>query len=179
MAAGRHAAHSRTPHAIDDDTAIADALRDGLTRDRLARAVEHLAGVEVLTFMPDWWDGQAHEPCLVVRAGRRHRRQRVVEHEGDAIVLPFDERSAKRRLARLERKRISIAAANDVSVDAAGDAIQCTGTRCGALIPIDYPGGACPVCGASEASGAAGGVGDNEEKSTATGARTAGSSISK
>ena len=146
----------------------------------MAGAVAHLAGIEVLAFSSDWWDGQAHAPCLVVRGGRRHRLLRVVETSGEAVVLPFDRRSAQRWLAQRRLPapvELGIPAQReqaDVVVDAASDVQRCAGATCGALLPIGYEG-CCPVCG-----GAAGGDdGASEEKSTATGARTAGSSTSK
>src|SRR5437763_4832107 len=82
----------------ENETLPAD-LRDALTRTRLAGAVANLAGVEVIDFNSDWWDGQAHGPCLVVRGGRRHRLQRVVETGGEAFVVPFDARTAARWIA--------------------------------------------------------------------------------
>ena len=158
----------------EDATLPAD-LRDTLTRSRLAGAVANLAGVEVVEFSNDWWNGQAHAPCLVIRGGRRHRLLRVVETGGEAVVVPFDERAAARWIAqrRAPASAASIPApraAGDVVVDATGDVQTCESPTCGALLPIDYDGD-CPVCG--------GDVGVNEEKSTATGARTAGSSTSK
>ena len=138
-------------------------------------AVEHLAGVEVLEFSNDWWDGQAHAPCLVVRGGRRHRLLRVVETAGEAVVVPFDKRSAQRWLAQRRQPagaELGIPSPRehlDVVVDATSDVQRCGSATCGALLPVGYEGG-CPVCG---------GVGASEEKSTATGARTAGSSTSK
>lgn len=161
----------------EDETLPAD-LRDALTRTRLAGAVAHLAGVEVLEFSSDWWDGQAHAPCLVVRGGRRHRLLRVVESAGEALVVPFDKRSAQRWIADRRRPapiELGIPApreAGDVVVDATVDVQRCAGQTCGALLAVGYVGD-CPVCGC------AGGEGVSEEKSTATGARTAGSSTSK
>ena len=161
----------------EDETLPAD-LRDALTRTRLTGAVAHLAGVEVLEFDSDWWDGQAHAPCLVVRGGRRHRLLRVVESAGEALVVPFDKRSAQRWIADRRRPapiELGIPAPRepgDVVVDATVDVQRCGGATCGALLPVGYVGD-CPVCGC------AGGVGLSEEKSTATGARTAGSSTSK
>jgi hypothetical protein len=159
------------PHWREDATLPAD-LRDALTRSRLAGAVSHLAGIEVLEFSSDWWDGQSHAPCLVVRGGRRHRLLRVVETAGEAVVVPFDKRSAQRWLAQLRHPALVVPAhreQGDVAVDAMSDVQRCAGASCGALLPVGYEGG-CPVCG---------GVGASEEKSTATGARTAGSSTSK
>jgi hypothetical protein len=159
----------------ESETLTAD-LRDSLTRSRLAGAVANLAGVEVVEFSSDWWDGQAHAPCLVVRGGRRHRLLRVVETGGEAVVVPFDERTAARWIAQRRAPRAPVLgipgprAAGDIVVDAAGDVQTCESPTCGALLPIDYDGD-CPVCG--------GDVGVSDEKSTATGARTAGSSTSK
>lgn len=151
-------------------------LRDALTRTRLAGAVANLAGVEVVDFNDDWWDGQAHGPCLVVRGGRRHRLLRVVETGGEAVVVPFDDRTAARWIAKhrsVESSGLGVPAPRapgDIVVDATGDVQTCESPTCGALLPVDYEG-VCPVCG--------GEVDVNEEKSTATGARTTGSSTSK
>jgi len=152
-------------------------LRDALTRSWLEGAVAHLAGVEVLEFDHDWWDGQAHGACLIVRGGRRHRMLRVVETGGEAVVVPFDEKTAKRWLAdRRKPRRAELVVPEQrtpaevvVELDAFDDARRCQTPSCGALLPLGYDG-VCPVCG---------GVGDSELKLTATGARTAGSSISK
>lgn len=149
-----------------------DDLRDALTQSRLEDAVAHLTDVDVVEFDHDWWDGQAHAPCLVVRGGRRHRLLRVVEAGGEALVVPFDRRTAQRWLAQLRRSRhIPAQRSADVFLDAEADVLRCDGPTCGALLPVGYDG-ACPVCGG-------GGDGVSEEKSTATGARTAGSSTSK
>lgn len=173
------------PRWREDATLPAD-LRDALTRSRLAGAVSHLAGVEVLEFSSDWWDGQAHAPCLVVRGGRRHRLLRVVESAGEAVVVPFGKRSAQRWLAD-RRRPVPVALgipapreAADVQLDATSDVQRCSGSSCGALLPVGYAG-ACPVCDsdAGAAGGVGGAVGVSDEKSTATGARTAGSSTSK
>jgi len=147
-------------------------LRDALTRSRLEDAVAHLTDVDVVEFEQDWWDGQAHAPCLVVRGGRRHRLLRVVETGGEALVVPFDRRTAQRWLAELRRPRRIPAqrAPDDVVLDADADVVRCESPTCGALLPVNYEG-VCPVCG--------GGEGVSDEKSTATGARTAGSSTSK
>ena len=169
-----------SPLRREDATLPAD-LRDALTRSRLAGAVANLAGVEVVDFSSDWWDGQSHAPCLVVRGGRRHRLLRVVETGGEAYVVPFDARTAARWIAD-HRGPASTglgvpaprAAADLVVVDAAGDVLTCESPTCGALLPIAYDG-VCPVCGGDVGVD----VGDNEEKSTATGARTTGSSTSK
>src|SRR5947209_18771371 len=114
----------------EDATLPAD-LRDALTRSRLAGAVANLAGVEVVEFSSDWWDGQAHGPCLIVRGGRRHRLLRVVETGGEAVVVPFDERTAARWIA--QRRTPGSAGATipwprtdgDIVVDTAGDVQPC------------------------------------------------------
>ncbi|HEU5034599.1 MAG TPA: hypothetical protein VFT62_07575 [Mycobacteriales bacterium] len=132
--------------------AAASALRDELTRQRLTRAGAHLPGLEVLAFTPDWWDGQAHTPCLVIRGGRLSRRQRIVETGGECVIVPFDRRHAERQLARRRqpgRPELTVPAqrpAEPVVVDAYVDVVRCTGRACGALLPVDYEG-ACPVCG--------------------------------
>lgn len=164
------------PEPVPDDPLPFD-LRDALTRSRLEDAVAHLTDVDVVGFDQDWWDGQSHAPCLVVRGGRRHRLLRVVEAGGEALVVPFDRRAAQRWLADLRRPRrveLGIPAQRtpaDVVLDVDADVRRCASPTCGALLPIDHDG-ACPVCGGA-------GDGDSEEKSTATGARTAGSSTSK
>jgi ribosomal protein L40E len=135
----------------DDDHLPID-LRDALTRRRLERAAAHLAGVEFLEFDNDWWDGQAHAPCLIVRGGRRGRMLRVIETAGEAVVVPFDRRTAQRWLAerrRPPRPELSMPAqraADDIVLDASVDALRCPSRQCGALLPLDYAG-ACPVCG--------------------------------
>src|SRR3954454_20679892 len=63
-------------------------LRDELTRRRLLAAVEHLPELTVEHFDRAWWDGQARVACLVVRGGRRVRRLRVVETQGECVVVP-------------------------------------------------------------------------------------------
>jgi len=174
-----------SPLRREDATLPAD-LRDALTRSRLAGAVSNLAGVEVLEFSSDWWDGQSHGPCLIVRGGRRHRLLRVVETGGEAVVVPFDGRTAGRWIAQRRTPGSSglgipgPRSAGDVVVDAAGDVQTCATPTCGALLPVGYEGD-CPVCGGDGVAGVggAGVVGVRDEKSTATGARTAGSSTSK
>jgi hypothetical protein len=158
--------------ATGDDLPV--DLRDALTRRRLEdAAAAALHAVDVVRFEPDWWDGQAHAPCLVVRGGRHLLR--VVESAGDAVVLPFDRRTAQRWLADLrrpQRPELGIPlqrTSSDVVVDATDDVARCRSGRCGALLPLGYSE-TCPVCG---------GAGESDEKSTATGARTAASSISK
>jgi hypothetical protein len=166
------------PAPPTDDDLLPFDLRDALTRSRLEGAVAHLTDVDVVEFDRDWWDGQAHAPCLVVRGGRRHRLLRIVEAGGEALVVPFDRRAAQRWLAELRRPRrveLGIPAQRgpaDVVVDADADVLRCSSPTCGALLPMGYDG-ACPVCGGGGADGA------NDEKSTVTGARTAGSSTSK
>jgi len=135
----------------EDATLPAD-LRDALTRSRLTGAVSNLVGVEVLEFSNDWWDGQAHGPCLVVRGGRRHRLLRVVESGGEAVVVPFDKRTAQRWIADHRRAAptdTGVTAPHqtvDVVVDATVDVLRCARRTCGALLPVGYEG-ACPVCG--------------------------------
>jgi hypothetical protein len=139
------------PRWREDATLPAD-LRDALTRSRLAGAVSNLVGVEIVEFAGDWWDGQAHAPCLVVRGGRRHRLLRVVETGGEAVVVPFDKRTAQRWLAQRRRPaplELGIPAPRspeDVVVDAEDDVLRCEAPTCGALLPLGYDGD-CPVCG--------------------------------
>jgi hypothetical protein len=128
------------------------ATRDALTRERLADAGAHLAGLQVIGFRSDWWDGQAHAPCLVVRGGRRARLLRIVETGGECVIVPFARRTAERWLAarrRPQRAELSVPAqrrAEDVVVDASADVLRCVSSTCGALLPVDYEGD-CPVCG--------------------------------
>jgi hypothetical protein len=126
--------------------------RDELTRERLVEAGSHLRGLEVIDFTPDWWDGQSHAPCLVIRGGRRGRRQRIVETGGDCVILPFARRAAERWLAERRRPRRpellvpEQRRADDVKLDGSVDALRCATRTCGALIPIGYVGD-CPLCG--------------------------------
>lgn len=128
------------------------AVRDTLTVERLARAAAHLRDFEVLDFDRDWWDGMVHGPCLIVRGGRRTRLQRVVETDGECVILPFDQRRAERLLADRRRPRRSELTVpeqrttDDVVVEAFEDAVRCASPSCGALLPLDYDGD-CPVCG--------------------------------
>jgi hypothetical protein len=126
--------------------------RDVLTRARLAAAAAHLPGLQVLTFDPDWWDGQAHVPCLVVRGGRRMRLLRVVETAGECVIVPFSRRLAERWLATRrapQRAELTVPAQRpplDVVLDAYADVLRCRGRGCGALLPVGWDC-ACPVCG--------------------------------
>jgi hypothetical protein len=166
-----------------EDASLPADLRDMLTRARLAGAVANLAGIEIVEFDNDWWDGQSHAPCLVVRGGRRHRLLRVVETAGEAVVVPFERRTAQRWLAdrrRPEPQQLGIPAQrreDDVVVDASVDAVRCETPTCGAMLPVDQADG-CPLCGGVWVVDD-GETGVSDEKSTATGARTAGSSASK
>jgi len=129
--------------------------RDELTRQRLASAVAHLPGLSVLEFDPQWWDGQSHVPCLVVRGGRRMRLLRVVETGGECIVVPHSRRlaerwlSARRQPARPELVVPAQRQATDVVLDAFADVLRCRGNTCGALLPVGWDC-ACPVCGDAE-----------------------------
>ena len=129
-------------------------LRDDLTRERLTLAAARLADLTVLSFEQDWWDGQAHTPCLIVRGGRRGRLQRIVETGGDAVIVPFARRDAERWLAnrrRPGRPELGIPqqrAGSDVVIEAVQDATRCPTPGCSAMVPIDYAGG-CPACGDS------------------------------
>jgi hypothetical protein len=108
----------------------------------------------VLAFEQDWWDGQAHTPCLVVRGGRRGRLQRIVETGGDAVIVPFARREAGRWLAtrrRVGRPELGIPPQRmpaDVVIEADADAMRCPTPACAALVPIGHTGG-CPACGDS------------------------------
>jgi hypothetical protein len=129
-------------------------VRDDLTRERLTAAAAHLPGLTIEEFSADWWDGQAHGPCLIIRGGRRARRQRVVETGGEAVIIPFARRSAERWLAeRRKPRRVELVVPEqrhprDVAVDGVLDAVRCPTPGCGAMIPLGFAGG-CPVCGDS------------------------------
>jgi hypothetical protein len=143
------------PHCREDESLSAD-LRDELTRSWLAGAVSSLVGVEILEFDNDWWDGEAHAPCLVVRGGRRHRLHRVVESAGEAVVLPFDRRTAQRWLSERRRTVPSVHVPgqrmpDEIVLDATVDVVRCGGAECGALLPVGHTG-ECPVCGAAPSS---------------------------
>jgi hypothetical protein len=126
--------------------------RDELTHKRLVAAAAHLPGLKVIGFEPDWWDGQSHVPCLIVRGGRRFRLLRVVETAGECVIVPFSRRLAERWLAarrRPGRAELVVPAqrlAGDVVMDAYADVLRCRGERCGALLPLGWDC-ACPVCG--------------------------------
>jgi hypothetical protein len=130
------------------------AKRDELTRERLEAAAAHLTGMQVLAFRGDWWDGQSHTPCLVVRGGRRGRRQRVVETAGEAVIVPFARRQAGRWLAARRRPRpieLVVPAQRRpddvvVEVEVETDVVRCRTDRCGALLLVGYEGD-CPICG--------------------------------
>lgn len=128
-------------------------LRDQLTRQRLLATVDHLPGILVESFDRGWWDGQVHVACIVVRAGRRMRRMRVVETNGDCVVVPFSRRLAHRWLAARRRPKLGELNVTlirrhpqSVVVDGWNDAARCATRGCGALRPIGYEG-CCPVCG--------------------------------
>lgn len=127
--------------------------RDELTVERLVEAGSHLNGLQVIGFSPDWWDGQAHGPCLVVRGGRRDRRQRIVETGGECVIVPFARRRAERWLAarrRPQRPELRVPdprpAPDVIVLDASTDVVRCSSTTCGALLEVGYSGD-CPVCG--------------------------------
>lgn len=148
------------------------ALRDALTAQRLVGAVAHLPHLQVVGLQHDWWDGSTHVTCLLVRGGRRGRRLRVVETDGAAVVLPWTRRLAARWLAGRRPRRCELvprvaAASAGVTLTTEADAVRCGAGGCAAMRPLAQP--ACPACGALP----------SEEKSTGTGARTAGSSVSK
>lgn len=129
-------------------------VRDDLTRERLMAAAAHLPGLTIEDFSADWWDGQAHGPCLIIRGGRHGRRQRVVETGGEAVIIPFARRSAERWLAERRRPRpgeLRVPEQRhscDVAVDGVLDAVRCPTPACGAMIPLGSASG-CPVCGDS------------------------------
>lgn len=129
-----------------------EQLRDELTRGRLLAVVSHLPGLVVETFDRAWWDGQVRIPSLVVRAGLRMQRMRVVETDGVCVVVPFSRRlagrwlAARRRPRRVELDTMVRRHGTSVVVDGWADALRCTARGCGALLPLDYPG-CCPLCG--------------------------------
>jgi hypothetical protein len=142
------------PTATSPGISNAIALRDDLTRRRLLAAVGHLPGLTVERFDRTWWDGQARVASLVVRGGRRMRRMRVIETEGECMVVPYSRRLAHRWLAARRRPRraeLDIVQrqgrAGDLVVDGWTDAVRCSAAGCGALRPLAYPG-CCPLCGA-------------------------------
>jgi hypothetical protein len=144
---------ARLPVPPGPDGAGPADLRDALTRRRLLAAVGHLPGLTVEHFDREWWDGQARVACLIVRGGRRMRRLRVVETEGQCVVVPFSRRLAHRWLAARRRPRRAEldgvgrrTRGSDVVVDAWADAVRCGTAGCGVLRPLAYPG-CCPVCG--------------------------------
>jgi hypothetical protein len=115
--------------------------------------VADLPELRIVEFSADWWDGQAHEPCLVVAFGASGVRRRVVESGGDAVVLPLRRRRARREMARLRaprRAEIGVPppriALDDVVVDADDDAVRCGRRECGAMRPVAAQG-PCPLCG--------------------------------
>jgi hypothetical protein len=129
--------------------------RDALTRARLTGAAAHLPGLKVVSFDPQWWDGQSHVPCLVIRGGRRARLLRVVETGGECVIVPFSRRLAERWLAarrRPVRPELSVPAqrqSTDVVVDTDTDVLRCRGRGCGALLPLGWAC-ACPICGTGD-----------------------------
>ncbi|HET6911461.1 MAG TPA: hypothetical protein VFH54_19210 [Mycobacteriales bacterium] len=135
-----------------EDGSLPADMRDMLTRSRLENAIKHLVGVEVLEFSSDWWDGQVHSPCLVVRGGRRHRLLRVVETGGEAVVVPFDRHHAGQWLAHRRkptRVELGIPAprwSDEVVVDGVEDFQRCTTPTCGALLRLGTEE-TCPLCG--------------------------------
>src|SRR4051794_10380760 len=128
----------------------ATAVRHTLTVERLKAAGSHLADLQVLGFTREWWDGQSHAPCLVVRGGRRARMQRIVETSGECVILPFARRTAERWLAEKRRPRRAELTVpgqrppDDIVLDASADVLRCATASCGALLPVDYEGD-CPV----------------------------------
>jgi hypothetical protein len=129
--------------------------RDELTRARLTGAAAHLPGLRVVSFDPQWWDGQSHVPCLVIRGGRRARLLRVVETGGECVIVPFSRRIAERWLAarrRPVRPELQVPAqrrSTDVVLDVDADVLRCRGGSCGALLPVGWDC-ACPICGESD-----------------------------
>ncbi|HWB65969.1 MAG TPA: hypothetical protein VG708_03965 [Mycobacteriales bacterium] len=138
-------------HAVRDRDSR--RLRDQLTIERLHAAVAQLADADVIGYDGNWWDGQTHDPCLLVRYGAGRDRLRVVETAGACVVLPFDRRSASRELARRRaprRPELGIIRPrrplDDATFDATVDVVRCSGDGCGALRPLDAVG-PCPRCG--------------------------------
>jgi hypothetical protein len=129
-----------------------EGLRDELTRQRLLSVVDHLTGMTVESFDRAWWDGQVHVPSLVVRSGRHMRRIRIVETEGDCVVVPFSRRlayrwlAARRRPRRAELDRTTPRPVAGLVLDSWADAARCATRGCAALLPLAYPG-CCPLCG--------------------------------
>ncbi len=152
--AGRHASSGDA----DRDVLLNNlALRDRITREWLSFAIGGgRAPVDVIGYDPDWWDGQAYDRCLIVRTGKQ--RVRVIDSDGDAVVLPFRRRKASRLLA--ERRRPRRPELTDgkppeqrrssrpiaIRVDDTEDVIRCGSASCGALRPVGAEG-PCPRCG--------------------------------
>src|SRR5438067_4158052 len=127
---------------------VAARLRDELAARRLLAAVDHLPGLQVLSYDGTWWDGQAHVPCLVVRGGRAGRRMRVIETAGECVIVPFSRRLAAQWLAgrrRPQRVELGVvlalpARADAIVVDAWADVTRCRVGACGALLTVGYDG---------------------------------------
>lgn len=148
-AMARYAArHASTGDPVRDEVASLTAWRDRITTEWLQRTVS-ISGV--VDYDAEWWDGQAYDRCLVVEAGGR--KLRVVDVDGDPVVVPFRRRKAGRLLA--ERRRSSATEPGEalprqrrpvVRIEAVDDVIRCSGASCGALVPV-ATGTTCPRCG--------------------------------
>ena len=152
----RYAArHASTGDPARDAYIAGCSLRDRLTRQWLATAVG-TSESDILEYDEAWWDGASFDPCVIVDVDGR--RVRVVETEGEVVVLPMSRRKAGRVLADRRRPhpaeltgpppRVpSLDTLQLVVVDAADDdVVRCSGRGCGALLPVDATG-QCPRCG--------------------------------
>lgn len=151
----RYAArHASTGDSNRDALAAGCSLRDRLTREWLASAVGS-SETDIVAYDAAWWDGAAHDRCVVIDLDGE--RVRVVEAEGEAVVLPVSRRAAGRLLAQRRRPRTAELTVPQprppaldslllVVVDATEpDVVRCDG-GCGALRPLEATG-PCPRCG--------------------------------
>lgn len=154
----RYAArHASTGDPARDAYVAGCSLRDRLTRDWLAAATGS-GDADIVEYDAAWWDGAAFERCLVIDVDGR--RLRVVETEGEVVVLPMSRRKAGRLLAERRRPRpaeLTVSQPRPPSLDTLqlvvvtapdDDVRRCSGASCGALLPVNATG-PCPRCGSS------------------------------
>lgn len=149
------ARHASTGDPARDVEIAGCSLRDQLTREWLASAVGSNAS-DIVEYDEAWWDGAAFDRCVVIDLDGR--RVRVVETEGEVVVLPMSRRKAGKVLADRRRphdaeltgppRRVpKLDTLQLVVVDAPDDdVIRCSGRGCGALLPLEATG-RCPRCG--------------------------------
>ena len=75
------------------DAAVVLTVRDGLTEQRLLAAARRRGVTSRPIYEPTWWDGGCRVACLRVRIDGRWRR--VVETQGQVVVLPGSARAAR------------------------------------------------------------------------------------